>query len=301
MLIENFIIYFNGEQLPADYWANLTDGAQPEEVKFFADIELNDIMKRHVLDLDIDNQVVEAYLQQTLDTEGVNEFFIASGMGNVANDDIWSIVKAIYVSPFSNETPNDITGNGNNPVVSGDTVTYGAGLIGKSLVLSGTNNLKFNNNIYGNDQLSVDIWFNASDLSGTAPKYLFVNSNNVDIWCKLLLNADRDLVLTVKTSDGAEFTSTPIENIAEGAWHHVVVEYNNLDRFDIYHNGNIGGSLDINPVTPYAAQDFTYFGSDDDESNAGRFIGSFDEIRIIQDMVDASSINAEYNLSLIHI
>jgi len=295
MLITNFITYFNGGQLPDEYWANLSAGAQPGEVKFFADIELNEAIKRHSLTLNIGNKILEAYFQKTLDTENPNEFFIASGMGVSDNDDIWTIVKAAAVIPFANDTPDDITGNGNNPAVSGDAISYESGMIGKAAVLNGANNLKFTQDLYGIAGFSVDIWFKASDLSGVDEKFIFTNSNNTDVWCKLLINADRDLILTVKTPGGAEYASAAIEGISEGDWHHIVLTYNTLDKFDVMHNGVAGVSLEIDPLDVYVPQSNTYIGSDDDEGDSGRFIGSIDEIRFYKDMVDLAHVHAEYN------
>jgi len=295
MLIEDFIVYFNGEQLPDEFWDNLNDGGNLGEIKFFDDIELNTVLPRHNLILDIENKIFEAYLQKTLNTEEDNEFFVASGLGSSENENIWAPIKASYVSPFSDETTDDITGNDNNPTTTGDVINYSQGLIGKAANFSGSNNLKFTQDLYGVDGFSVNLWFNASNISGVNDRVIWSNSNNSDVWCKLIIDMTGDLILSVKTPGGNVFNSSPIAHITTDSWNQVVVVYNTLDKFDVYFNGVLGGSLEIDPLDVYVPQANTYIASDHIESTSNRFVGKFDEIRFIKDMIDLNTINAEYN------
>lgn len=185
---------------------------------------------------------------------------------------------------------------------SSSGVTYSAGKFGNAATYSGSQadtgtKIYVDNGIYEGDTsvFSVSLWLKCTNTSGEIP----ISGNGGTIggttgYALYLENGK--LSLTFRSSNGNQDFYGNTTYINDGAWHHIVLTFNN-GPYVVYLDGavSLSGTTTnfLNNQTPSFD---TYFGNRWNRSESGVIAGQMDQIRIFgSTAIDQATVTALYN------
>lgn len=168
----NFPILFSHLQgnIPDDFFLNISDGVDGEDIRFYDDILLSNEYKREIVKIDTSSKIIEAWVQIPLVNGSLNSvdttFICQVGNGTRSNDtEIWDDLDAQRVYHFENNV-NDSTINAQNGTI-----------FGASPIIS-----KFGANGYSFDGVTDRIEVPRIPLSSGGPHEFL----NIELWAKML-------------------------------------------------------------------------------------------------------------------
>lgn len=213
--------------------------------------------------------------------------------------------------PFSGNA-NDESGNGNNGITTGVTLTTDRyGITNKAYSFNGTsNNIKINNNAsLNNSTFSVSGWFltntNATDTYYGAKSIIgkwwqfpsnCENNYNSYIFCLAKQNNNSTVCLGTSFYSGNNFYYN--QPINTGSWYHFTFIHDSNSGGKIYINGLLVSSNNINGIICSGINPI-YIGADIENGNLYRYFnGKLDDIGIWNRALTQTEITALYTGTL---
>jgi hypothetical protein len=199
--------------------------------------------------------------------------------------------------PF-NGNANDESGNGNNGVVHGATLTSDRfGNANNAYSFNGIDHYVVTNQIrsfFSDESLTISVWFKV-DISGIIVTETENATGCYGAWCSDIIRVLDSGMVTIHVEP---LQHVNIGVVTFGVWHNVVIRYNgNTAKLD----GFIDGMLSTNDATgnrnsPVAlGRDLYYlFGDLNSGWGYGHFGGSIDDIRIYNRALSASEVQQIY-------
>ena len=188
---------------------------------------------------------------------------------------------------------NDISGNGNNGIISGNPHSV-PGVIGQAMEFDGAKDyIKLNRSVIGS-YCSICLWFNSTQ-TNTAPDDGFpVLIRLHDYGIMMVMNEGGSGKLSGKLfnthSTPPQYSYRTTEGVYnDGEWHHMVVAYGQPDGFTVYidgvlrHTDNTNGMGAIYSNTNsgvFLARDGGFYSNSNEPGTCNQFKGKLDDVRI---------------------
>lgn len=177
--------------------------------------------------------------------------------------------------------------------IAGGAVTYGAGAVGKALVLDGTSGVKLGNNLIKDHSYSISIWLNLT--AGTQYTPSLFGWATDSSWISVVPRGPGDAQNTMLWSGTAWFDGSFGAKIPAGAWSHLVMVVDN-GKLTTYLNGVATATMLNFPdvFTPAATTQFALGVNFWDVPYSGKV----DELKIFDEAIEQEDVTKLYSESV---